>query len=65
MWWPGPCPANWYEGHHRAGATEAGTKWAIAEGEQGAELIAAAFLEATGRRFGVVVESVGPNLQPV
>ncbi len=30
MWWP---KGNWYEGHLAAGATTAGTKWALAEGE--------------------------------
>ncbi|MGV3519608.1 hypothetical protein [Luteitalea sp.] len=30
MWWPGPTSATWNEGHVAVGATEAGTKWAIA-----------------------------------
>lgn len=110
MWWPGPSPANWYEGHNSAGATETGTKWALADGEQGGDwdaetfvlvantgeqpgratitlhfgngttstrtidmaassrtnvMIGAAFPEAAGRRFGVVVESIGPAPQPI
>lgn len=110
MWWPGPSPGNWYEGHNSRGATETGTKWALAEGEQGGDtntetfvliantgeqpgrasitlhfedgttstraielgalsrtnvMIATAFPEAAGRRFGVVVESVGPTPQPI
>jgi hypothetical protein len=32
MWWP---HGNWYEAHDVAGATVNGTKWALAEGEQG------------------------------
>jgi hypothetical protein len=32
MWWP---RGNWYEAHDVAGSTESGTKWAVAEGEQG------------------------------
>lgn len=34
MWWPGP-PSNWQEAHNSAGATETGTRWALAEGEVG------------------------------
>jgi Tol biopolymer transport system component len=32
MWWPG---TGWYEAHNSAGATETGTKWAVADGEVG------------------------------
>lgn len=32
MWWPS---GNWYEAHDVAGATVTGTRWALAEGEQG------------------------------
>jgi hypothetical protein len=32
MWWP---HGDWYEAHDVAGSTESGTKWAVAEGEQG------------------------------
>jgi hypothetical protein len=32
MWWPG---TGWYEAHNSAGATEAGTRWALADGEVG------------------------------
>jgi hypothetical protein len=35
MWWPGPTAATWAEAHATAGAPEAGTLWALAEGEQG------------------------------
>ena len=35
MWWPGPTPASWQEAHNSPGATVTGTKWAVAEGEQG------------------------------
>ncbi len=35
MWWPGPTAATWTEAHNAAGATSAGTKWAVADGEQG------------------------------
>ncbi len=34
MWWPS---GNWYEAHDVAGATVTGTKWALAEGEQGGQ----------------------------
>ncbi len=34
MWWPGPTPATWAEAHNSAGATQAGTLWALAEGEE-------------------------------
>ncbi|BCS34401.1 hypothetical protein TBR22_A36310 [Luteitalea sp. TBR-22] len=30
MWWP---EGGWYEAHNSAGATAAGTRWAVAEGE--------------------------------
>jgi hypothetical protein len=35
MWWPGPTPATWIEGHASAGTTMTGTAWALAEGERG------------------------------
>jgi hypothetical protein len=35
MWWPGPTASSWTEAHNAAGATETGTLWALAEGEQG------------------------------
>jgi hypothetical protein len=34
MWWPGPTPATWAEAHNSAGATQAGTVWALADGEE-------------------------------
>ncbi len=34
MWWP-TGPATWFEAHNSAGATAAGTRWALAEGEAG------------------------------
>ena len=34
MWWPGD-GTTWYEAHNSSGATETGTKWAMAEGEVG------------------------------
>lgn len=103
MWWPGD-PSTWHEGHNSAGATQAGTRWALADGEVGGPqaletyvLIANTsttagvasvtlvfedggtssrdvalpassrtnipvgliFPEAEGRRFGVVIDSVG------
>jgi hypothetical protein len=33
MWWPRD--VTWYEGHNSAGATQTGTKWALADGEVG------------------------------
>lgn len=35
MWWPGPTSATWQEAHNSPGATETGTRWALAEGEVG------------------------------
>jgi hypothetical protein len=35
MWWPGNSPAGWHEAHNSPGATETGTRWALAEGEVG------------------------------
>jgi hypothetical protein len=37
MWWPGPqvTPNYWTEAHNSAGATQTGTRWALAEGELG------------------------------
>jgi hypothetical protein len=32
MWWPDQI---WYEAHDAAGATDTGTRWAVAEGEDG------------------------------
>jgi hypothetical protein len=34
MWWPKPL---WYEAHIVAGATETGTRWALADGQVGSE----------------------------
>jgi Tol biopolymer transport system component len=33
MWWPHG--QNWYEAHNSAGSTVTGTKWAVADGEEG------------------------------
>ena len=35
MWFPGPTPAQWREAHNSFGETQTGTRWAVAEGEQG------------------------------
>jgi len=35
MWWPGNNPSGWHEAHNSPGATETGTRWALAEGELG------------------------------
>jgi hypothetical protein len=35
MWWPGPTAATWAEAHNSAGNTATGTRWALADGEQG------------------------------
>ena len=35
MWWPGPTATTWAEAHNSPGSTTTGTKWALAEGEQG------------------------------
>lgn len=35
MWWPGPTAASWHEAHASAGATDTGTRWALAAGELG------------------------------
>ena len=35
MYWPGPPGDGWLEAHNSAGATETGTAWTVAGGEQG------------------------------
>jgi hypothetical protein len=35
MWFPGPTPAQWREAHNSFAETQTGTRWAMAEGEQG------------------------------
>ncbi len=35
MWWPGPDPSAWQEAHNSPGETVTGTRWAMAEGEDG------------------------------
>jgi glucose/arabinose dehydrogenase len=35
MYWPGPSGDGWMEAHNSAGATDTGTAWTIAGGEQG------------------------------
>ncbi|MCL4849237.1 MAG: IPT/TIG domain-containing protein [Acidobacteria bacterium] len=37
MWWPGPTFMQWAEAHNSPGTTSTGTKWALAEGEEGGE----------------------------
>jgi hypothetical protein len=37
MYWPDPF-TSWYEAHNSAGVTQTGTKWVLAEGEQGGTL---------------------------
>jgi hypothetical protein len=37
MWWPG-MPDQWKEGHNSFGVTSTGTKWVLAEGEEGGPL---------------------------
>jgi len=32
MWWPGPTPDQWQEGHNTPGTTTTGTLWALADG---------------------------------
>ncbi len=105
MWWPGPTPGTWHGAHAAGGATAAGSRWVIADGEVDAAhgletyiLVANVsdaattvrvtllfeggsraertfvgvaahsrfnvpvghhFAEASGRRFGAVVEGVG------
>lgn len=104
MWWPGSF-GQWHEAHNSPGATTAGTRWALAEGEVNAARnletyvlvantsavaadvavtllfedgtstarvfagiparsrfnvpVGALYAEAAGRRFGVLVESLG------
>lgn len=104
MWWPGTF-GQWHEAHNSPGATTAGTRWALAEGEVNAARnletyvlvantsavpadvavtllfedgtstarvfagiparsrfnvpVGAFYAEAAGRRFGVLVESLG------
>jgi hypothetical protein len=41
MWWP---DGGWYEAHNSAGATETGTRWALAEGEVGGSRNASTFI---------------------
>jgi hypothetical protein len=109
MWWAGAA-ADWHEGHNAAGATEAGEKWGLAEGEVGGPFaletyilvantadragvarvtltfedgvqvsqeyglppssrtnvpVGLEFPSAVNRRFGAVVESVGPGPVPL
>ncbi len=33
MWWPGPTPADWREGHNSPGAVRTAHVWGLAEGE--------------------------------
>ncbi|MGH9199108.1 MAG: hypothetical protein ACRD1T_25685, partial [Acidimicrobiia bacterium] len=35
MWWPGPTPATWQEGHNSPGISAPGTRWAIADAGAG------------------------------
>jgi hypothetical protein len=45
MWWPGwKFAPDWYEAHVVLGATEAGTKWAVASGASGGALAEQTFV---------------------
>lgn len=37
MWWPGPTSATWSEAHNSAGSTATSPRWALADGEVGAD----------------------------
>jgi len=41
MWWPS---GNWYEAHNTVGATQTGSRWAVAEGEAGGPSAAQTYL---------------------
>ena len=72
MWWPGPNPDTWNEGHSSLGTTATGVTWALADGEAGGPRNAKTYiLVATGEgvavdslRLTVVVEN-GPVLERV
>jgi hypothetical protein len=45
MWWPGPrISPEWYESHVVLGATDAGTRWAVASGAAGGTLAEQTFV---------------------
>ncbi len=44
MYWPGPSGDGWLEAHNSAGATETGTAWTVAGGEQGGAYQAQTFV---------------------
>jgi uncharacterized repeat protein (TIGR01451 family) len=46
MWWPAPAVTSnfWVEAHNSPGATETGTRWALAEGEVGGPQSAETFI---------------------
>jgi type 1 glutamine amidotransferase len=70
MWWPGPTPDAWQEGHNSLGTTQTGAVWALADGESGGPRNARTYvLVATGDgtisagfQMNVYIEN-GPALQ--
>jgi type 1 glutamine amidotransferase len=70
MWWPGPTPDAWQEGHNSLGTTQTGAVWALADGESGGPRNARTYvLVATGDgtasagfKMNVYIEN-GPALQ--
>ena len=54
MWWPSP---NWYEAHLSAGTTATGTKWALAEGENGSAMETYILIANTGATDGTATLS--------
>jgi hypothetical protein len=69
MWWPhGPA---WHEAHNSAGSTVTGTKWAVADGEQGAGaeatqtylLVANTSAAAAHLRVTVLLENGAPLIR--
>ena len=57
MWWPG---GQWTEAHNSPGITETGTRWALAEGEEGGQFDTATYilLANTSPRPGVAEVTV-------
>lgn len=67
MWWPGPQASMWQEAHNSAGATAAGTRWAVADGESGGPanvstyvLIANPSAQAASVRVSLIFDSIVP-----
>ena len=63
MWWPGDS-TQWFEAHNSPGATATGTRWALAEGEEGGPFNSATFILIANTAPAAASVRVTPSWAP-